>query len=238
MDRAAGWIWRSLPDAADAELAAAIAELDPTVAELAGDEGSWEGTLAALDPALDTLDPAPSASDPTQAAGLVRSGTLPCALDVLAELALVDPAALYPHAFHEWSREWRSPAEDWPGTPRLDWHAAWTGPLGIHTYRARGDGSLRWVEAVPGAPVGRLLLSRGWLAAPAEVDADASLAQDWSLELAWEGEDGATRHAWLLWREADYGLGLDTSDLEIQAALLDGLDRRDRALADACRTSP
>lgn len=234
VDAAVGWLWAAFPDAWDVELAAAVAELDPTVADLTADD-AWEGTLADLDPALDALVPAPAPVDPAEASGVARLATLPCAPEALADLAVATtPAELYPHAFDTWERAWSTPADAWPATPALGWHARWTGDLGVHAYTAEGDGGLRWVAPVEGVPVGAVFLARSWLAGPAEVDAPAALDQDWTLELAWEGADGTTRHGWFLWREARYGLGLDTGVLEVQDGLLDGLRARDEALAAAC----
>lgn len=235
LDGLAHWMWEKYATSSDEELAVAVGNLDAAIGTLTEPRTGGLSDLTASEQGTVTLA---EPQDPADATGMFVLDTLPCTLDQADRIAYdLDQDVLYEDVYDSYHREYTSDLDAYTTRqdPFLSWHSTIGATVLGNSYVEEVEGGLRWSEPVPAAPLGPFLLARAFLAEPAVFENDAaSFRQDYQLELFYERDAGSVIHAWFLWREMDYGAGLDTNNEDIVALMLNKLEEWDEHTAAIC----
>jgi hypothetical protein len=242
LDGLAHWYWSAYDgvdteEGADSEVIAATLNLDAALGGDAADAPS-SGTLSDMtadEQALVFLDPA---RDITLAAGMFITNVLPCTMDQIERITIeIDQAGLYPGTYDTYERAYTSDADAYLAreTPYLTWTSSIDATVLGASYHEDIEGGTRFVPDTDGEGFGDMLLTRVWLPTPAEFESDdKSFDQDYQLEIYYPLSSTEVVHYYVLWRQMDYGGGLDTDDASVQGLMIGALLDWDKANADLC----
>lgn len=242
LDGLAHWYWShydGADDAAsdDAAVLAATLNLDAAVGDLAQ---PMTGTLTDLSTDEQAVLGLESPHDIAAAAGMFLMNTVPCTMDQIERITIaLEQDALYPDTYTSYARTYTSDADAYLAreTPYLTWRSSIDAEVLGASYHEDIDGGARHVSDPDGAAFGDMLMTRVYLPEPAtfEEGNDAkSFTQDYQLEIYYPRSDTELVHAYVLWRQMDYGGGLDTDDASAQSLMLGALIDWDDANAALC----
>ncbi len=252
LDGLAHWYWSEYdgvdsPDGDDAAVISATLNLDAALGGQAAD-APLTGTLTDLsddEQALVALDPA---RDVSLSAGMFIANTLPCTLDQIERISIaLDQDAQYPGTYDTYDRSYTSDSDAYLAreTPYLTWESHIDATVLGASYHEDVDGGARYVTddgSVEGG-LGDMFITRVWLPTPAtffnadgSVDEDGgkSFDQDYQLEIYYPLSSTEIAHYYALWRQMDYGAGLNTDASSVQNTMLDALLKWDDANAKLC----
>lgn len=246
LDGLAHWFWshydgadaadRGAEPGDDAVLAASL-NLDAAVGELTKPMTGTLTDLSADEQAVLGLD---APQDIAAAAGMFLMNTVPCSLDQIERITIaLEQDALYPDTYTDYARSYTSDVDAYLAreTPYLTWASSIDAEVLGAGYHEDIDGGARYVSDPDGAAFGDMLMTRVYLPTPAtfEDGNDAkSFTQDYQLEIYYSRDAGTVVHAYVLWRQMDYGGGLDTDDSSAQSLMLSALIDWDDANAGLC----
>ena len=238
LDALLHYLWQRYDDEADDALAEAVVNLDAAVG---GDvlAEPFDGAVTRLSEeeaaAVGVTD-----RDPGLAPGVYLVNAFDCPFDQLEEiLSYGAQDELYEGVYDTYSRTFDADRDAWLGQPggwltyRIDYSASLLGA----SYSASSDGALRRIadQGNDLTPFGRSIAQRVVMPRPADFEGDGkSLDQDYQLELYWPRGEGRVVHAYGLWRQADYGAGIDMEDEGTQRILLNNLLDWDDNTAALC----
>ncbi len=195
------------------EFESAPAVLQPAVtnlhAALAGDDlGSRkDGTIKDLDQAAVAklaIAKQPKTSD---ASGFFVGRKFECAFPQLEKISYwLDQKDLYgSSAYESYWRAYTSSLDDYLArtSDTLTWDSQYTTKIGVATFTAKNQNTMRYVDGPPG--LGPVLLRRSWLPEPADAPSGSSFKQDYQLEVYYRRSDGNIVHAYAIWRDMNVG---------------------------------
>lgn len=252
LDGLAHWYWSQYDGAGtdegdDAAMIAATVNLDVALGGQAADT-PMTGTLTDMtddEQALVSLDPP---RDVSLSAGMFIANTLPCTLDQIERLTIeLDQDELYPGTYDGYDRSYTSDVDAYLAreTPYLTWQSSIDATVMGAQYHEDIEGGARFVTddgSVDGS-FGDMLLTRVWLPTPAtffkedgtvDEDGGKSFDQDYQLEMYYPLSSTETVHYYVLWRQMDYGAGVNTDAASLQGLMLGALLDWDDANAALC----
>lgn len=238
LDRLFPWFFSEIDQAEPEQLAEGFRNLH---AAADGDtlEDTQDGTLSRLDEdALGTAE----VEDPElgRAAGVYMLRPLKCSMAQLEKVLYHDDQKeLYPDAYETYGRSF---VTDKPAYVRGDedllrWEVDYTATILGKSYSSEVHGTLRRVPVIDGdqSPFGQNLVARAYIPAPAVFEKDGtSLDQDYQIEMYHKIGDGLVLHAYAIWRQADFGAGIDSESEGAQRLLLNNLAKWDEETEALC----
>lgn len=230
--------WQRIDGGTDEELAEALVNLH---AAIDGDtlEDPVDGTVSDLTRAEADLVGVPA--DPSLAAGIFLANTFACDWGQLEEiLSYGEQDELYEGVYNHYTRTFAADRDAWlAGQPdRLEYVLTYESVVLSSTYNASADGTLRRVDRPDPewSPFGTFLVQRSVMPEPGafEEGSSKSMDQDYQLEVYWSPEDGRILHAYAMWRQADWGAGIDSDSETAQRVLLNNLVAWDQDTESLC----
>lgn len=238
LDRLFPWFFTSIEEGTDEDLALGFRNLHKA------------GDIAQLDDTVDGLISDLSKDDlrsiglggksPSKAPGVFMLNTVKCSLGqlekVLAHKAQND---LYPDAYDTYDRSFTSNKEAYfdRDETTLTWDVDYTATIVGKSYRSDIKGMLRYIPDIDeeDTPFGPMLVARAYIPRPAEFESGkTTLNQDYQIEMYYKKGRGQVVHAYGLWREADFGGGLNSESEAAQRILLNELAAWDEETEDLC----
>ncbi|MEZ4235861.1 MAG: hypothetical protein R3F59_06800 [Myxococcota bacterium] len=240
LDALLHWTWARYDEGDDEALAGAVTNLDAAV----GGQGlveSFDGSVSRLDREEAALVGVTD-RDPGDAAGIFLVDAFACDFDQLQEiLSYPGQDELFLDVYDAYARTFEQSRDAWLAgdVDRIDYDIDYTASLLGATYVAAGRGALRRLPDLGDpevTPFGPAVLQRSYLPAPAafEGDSNKSLDQDYQLEVYWPRGEGRVVHVYGMWRQANFGSGLDMENESAQRILLNNLLDWDDNTAALC----
>lgn len=242
LDALLHWFWQRYDDTEEAPLAEALVNLDATV-KGSSIEGPTDGTIdrmSAEEAALVGVDD----RDPQDAVGLYLLNAFPCDWESLKDvLSDPDQDILYPDLYDHYDRTFDGGASrgDFVSgeLARIDYDISYGATVLGASYEVSSRGAMRTIAAIDEeqSPFGEFLVQRSYMPKPAvyEEGSNKSFDQDYQIEIYWRTGDHIA-HAYGLWRQADYGSGINSESTSAQRLLLNGLIDWDETTASHCGT--
>lgn len=247
IDGLAHWYWQHYDgtspvdesEGADPDVVAATINLDAALGGGAADAPS-SGTLTDLsdeEQALVTIDPARDVAD---AAGIYISAIVGCSLDQIERITIdLNQDELYPGSYDTYERTYTSDVDAYLAreTPYLGWESNIDATVIGASYHEDVIGGGRYVtdDGSTEGGFGDAFVSRVSLTAPAVYETEGhSFDQDYQIEIYYPLSDNEVIHFYALWRQYDYGSGLDQDSSAAQGVMMGGLFDYDDDNAALC----
>ena len=238
LDRLFPWFFQMIDEAEDEQLAEGFRNLHKAgkISEL---EDLVDGSLSDIE-AAELGSAEVDAPAPNKAAGVYMLRRLKCSLPQL-ERALIHQAQdeLYTDAYDTYDRTFTTDrsayvegAED-----LLRWDVRYTATILGKSYESEVIGALRRVPRIDEeqSPFGDTLVARAHIPRPANFEKDGTtLEQDYQIEMYYPMGGGEVLHAYGIWREADFGAGINSDSEGSQRLLLNNLDSWDKETEKNC----
>ncbi len=238
LDRLFPWFFENIDQADDEQLAEGFRNLHKAGEVDALDE-LVDGSLSDLDPeALGSAEV--EAPEPSKAAGVYMLRRLRCSLPQLERvLAHQAQDELYPDAYDTYDRSFTTDRAAYMGGDEdlLRWDVDYTATILGKSYESKVIGALRRIPKIDAeqSPFGDTLVARAHIPEPAVFEKDStSLRQDYQIEMYYPVGKGEVLHAYAIWREADFGAGINSDSEGSQRLLLNNLDSWDKETEALC----
>jgi hypothetical protein len=239
LDRLFPWFFANIDQAEDEQLAEGFRNLHKA-ADGASLEDTVDGSISDITGAelgsAEVDKPAPAL-----AAGVYMLNRLHCSIGQLERvLSYKDQRELYPDAYETYKRTFRSSQNAWLSEEEheLSWDVDYTATILGKSYQSDVIGHLRRVPEVDAdaSPFGPTLIARAHIPHPAtfEGDGNTSLDQDYQIEMYYRLDGGDLMHAYGIWREADFGGGINSDNESSQRLLLNNLKSWDDETEALC----
>ncbi len=238
LDRLFPWFFSEIDQAEPEQLAEGFRNLH---AAADGDtlDDTQDGTLSRLDnDALGTAEV--ESPDLDRAAGVYMLRPLKCSMGQLEKVLYHDDQKeLYPDAYETYRRTFVTDKADYVqgAEDLLRWEVEYTATILGKSYSSEVHGTLRRVPVLDAeqSPFGQTLVARAYIPSPAVFEKDGtSLAQDYQIEMYHKIGDGEILHAYAIWRQADFGAGIDSESEGAQRLLLNNLAKWDEETEALC----
>jgi hypothetical protein len=239
LDGAVHWLWGAMDAGAAAEVHAGVVALDGALggdALVAATDGSISRLTAEQVAPLGITD-----RDPADAAALFIANRIDCGLDDVVDIfSAPNQDELYPGVYAQQERTYDGDRDAFLAgdVDDLRWSLTYQTSILGSRYTGGTEAYLRRVRPDPasGAPFDDAYLVRFHAPEPAvfEEGAGKSFTQDYQFEVYWAREDGATLHAYAMWREANWGAGFTSEEEGVQRLLLNGMKDWDDDTARIC----
>lgn len=252
LDGLAHWYWQHFDgvspvdqtEGTDADAIAAQVNLDAALAIAlgsieAGKTSSGSVTdLSDTEQAIVVVDPP---RDVALAAGIYIADVVGCSLDQIERITIdLDQDELYPGSYDSYERTYTSDVDAYLArdTPYLTWESNIDATVLGASYHEDVVGGARYVFDDGSVEGGRgdIFISRVTLTAPAEYEEGSgkSFDQDYQLDIYYPLSDSEVVHFYPLWRQYDYGTGLDQDSSAAQGVMMGGLFDYDDDNAALC----
>lgn len=238
LDRLFPWFFTMIDDGTDEQLAEGIRNLHKA-GKVGGLDDTVDGSISDLD--RDDLDVVGlSGKDPSKAAGVYMLNKVTCGLGQLEEILVhKQQDDLYEGVYERYDREYTSSKADYLSrdTSELSWDVEYDATILGKSYTSTVLGKLRRVAAIDDetTPFGPFLIARAHIPKPADFESgNTSLSQDYQIEIYYKAGGGELLHAYGIWREADFGGGIDSDNEGSQRLLLNELADWDKDTEDLC----
>lgn len=239
LDGAVHYLWGRLDGAPEAEVHAGVVALDAAL-DGATLTDATDGSISRLT-AEEVASLGITDRDPADAAALFIANRIDCGLDDVVDIFTApNQDELYPGVYASQARTYEGDRDAFltGEVDDLRWSLTYETAILGSRYTGRTEAYLRRVRPDPTseAPFGASYLVRFHAPEPAvfEDGAAKSFTQDYQFEVYWAREDGATLHAYAMWREADWGAGFTSEDEGVQRLLLNGMKDWDDDTARIC----
>lgn len=238
LDRLFPWFFENIDLADDDQLAEGFRNLHKA-GDVAALDALVDGSLSDLDG--DALGSA-EVDDPDTgaAAGVYMLRRLRCSLPQL-ERVLTHQAQdeLYPDAYDTYDRRYTTDRQAYLAQDEalLRWEVDYTATILGKSYASEVIGALRRIPKLDEerSPFGQTLIARAHIPRPAVFEKDGtSLVQDYQIEMYYPLGKGEVLHAYAIWREADFGAGINSDSEGSQRLLLNNLDSWDKETEALC----
>lgn len=230
LDGLARWYWANGEEAEHRDIADSIVTLHATVDGDALD-GPVDGALTDLsaeDLALVGID-----ADPAAASGFYMVNTFNCPIDQLERVLYhLEQDELF--EYDAYQRTYTSDFDAYTAreVDTLTWEVDIEASVLGNKYTENIHGGLRYI---PETDFGPAILARTYLTEPANfTEGNGSFDQDYQMEVYYERAPGEIVHLYALWRQFDWGSGMD-QDSEIAVRVnLNGLADWDEETEKIC----
>lgn len=238
LDRLFPWFFGQIDQAEPEQLAEGFRNLY-AAADADGLDEAVDGTLSLLqrDDLGDAVVEAPALS---RAAGVYMLRPLDCSMEQLEKI-LTHQAQdeLYPDAYDTYERQFTSDKQAYSNKVEdlLTWEVDYTATILGKSYRSTVLGALRRVPVIDAeqSPHGETIVARAHIPEPAAFEKDGtSLDQDYQIEMYMKMGGGRILHAYGIWRQADFGAGIDSDSEGAQRLLLNNLAKWDEETEALC----
>ena len=238
LDRLFPWFFSQVDQAEPEQLAEGFRNLY-AAADPGSLDGPIDGTLTRLH--VDDLGTAlVDAPKLDRAAGVYMLRPLRCGMQQLQRV-LTHGAQdeLYPDAYDTYSRTFTSDASAFSQgeTDLITWNVEYSATILGKSYTSTVLGALRRVPVLDAqqSPHGETVVARAYIPEPASFEKDGtSLNQDYQIEMYVPMGEVEILHAYGIWREADFGAGIDSEDEGTQRLLLNNLAKWDEETEALC----
>ncbi len=251
LDGLAHWYWQHYDGTspvdnttgADTDVVGATINLDAAI-QAANAANQPSGTLTDLsddEQAQITLD---QPADVSLAAGIYVEDTLDCTLDQINRITIdLNQDQLYPDAYDTYKRTYTSDSGAFTTgvTPYLTWVSNIDATVLGAAYHEDVDGGARSIvdDGTVSGSFGDAFMSRVVLISPAvyvDTSTSDSFDQDYQLEIYYPISDTSVQHFYALWRQYDYGHGLDQDSATAQSLMIGKLFDFDKSNTAICAT--
>ncbi len=237
LDRLFPWFFRAIEEGTDEQLAQGFQNLHKAgkVAQLEETQDGLISDLSKEDLAVVGLE----GKNPKKAPGVYMINPFPCSLKQLEKIiAHKAQDELYEDAYDRYDRSYTSERDAYfdRDETTLTWDVDYTATILGNTYDSTLKGMLRYIPEIDSetTPYGPMLVSRVYIPRPARFDGgNTSLDQDYQIEMYYRHQ-GRIVHAYGLWREADFGSGINSESEFAQKTLLKELAKWDEQTAENC----
>jgi hypothetical protein len=237
LDRLFPWFFKAIDEGTDEQLAEGFRNLHK-----AGDVKNLDDTVDGLISDLSKEDLAVvglEGKNPSKAPGVYMLNPFQCGLGQLEKvLAHKNQDNLYPDAYDRYDRSYTSDRDAYFDRDEelLTWTVDYTATILSATYDSDLRGALRYVPELDdeATPFGPMLIARTYIPRPARFESNnKSLDQDYQIEMFYRHK-GRIVHAYGLWREADFGSGINSESEIAQKSLLNELAKWDEETEANC----
>ena len=227
LDRLFPYFFTEIDEGADEDLAFGIRELH-RVMQVEDVEDLMDGSISKLnrsDLAVVGLED----NDPSKASGVYMVNRVECGLGQLEKILYhKSQDDLYEGVYDQYTREYTSSKQAYVDrdTMELTWDLDYDATIVGKSYSSRVKGKLRRVPDLGNeeTPFGAFLITRAYIPRPAQFESgNTSLSQDYQIEMYYKIADGQVLHAYGVWRQADFGGGIDSDNEGTQRLLLNSM---------------
>lgn len=239
LDGLVHYAWQKHETGTDEELAATVAALDHAIGGATLEE-AFDGTVSRL--SIDEVAPLGITDrDPSLAAGIFLQNVVACDLDMMAAI-VTWPAQdeLYADVYDAYARTYVGDLELFlsGAADFLEWEVNFEARVLGASYTSSTNALLRRIPEnalreteITGAYVARYFAPT---AAVFEEGSEKTFEQDYQYEVYWERASGQTLHAYAMWRQANWGVGLTSEDEAVQRIVLNGMESWDDDTEEIC----
>jgi len=227
LDRLFPYFFTQIDEGTDEDLAYGIRELH-RVMQVEDVEDVMDGSISTLN-RTDLEVVGMGSKNPGDAAGVYLVKRFDCSLAQLeAILSHKNQDELYEGVYDRYSRTYTSSKDAYLSREAMDltWDLEYDATIVGKSYTSQVKGKLRRVRDLGAeeSPFGSFLVSRAYIPRPAQFESGSTrLDQDYQIEMYYSASGGEILHAYGVWREADFGGGIDSDSEGSQRLLLNSM---------------